>query len=172
MKTIFRLLILMTLSLFLVPIEAQAGVFEPVPDGIYGGNMTLIAQVKQNGNPVANAELGVFAGDECRAACIADADGMVYPVILGEDPVTLTFKVAISGAIYSATPSQTVEFQTGAYIGSESPVIITVGSAVPTDIDNSQCATHNAQCTKELRNGQVLILRDGKTLDILGNEIH
>lgn len=169
MKTIFYLLILMVLSLFLVPCKAQATEFTPVPDGTYGGNMNLVAQVMQQGNPVANAELGVFAGDECRAADITDADGMAYPTILGEDNVMLTFKVVISGVTYSATPSQTVEFQTGAYIGSESPVILTVGSEVPTGIELTNA---NAKATKLFRNGQVLIRRDGKTFDILGNEIH
>ena len=173
MKTIFRLLILMVLSLFLVPDEAQAqaysGYFTPINEHNYPDNMLLIAQVVQQGQPVANADLGVFAGDECRAAGIADANGIVGLLIPGAGNTTLTFKVAINSVPYSATP--TLEFSASAGSAQE-PFIITIGDKVPTDIDNSQCATHNAQCTKVLRNGQVLILRDGKTLDILGNEIH
>ena len=161
----------MVLSLFCMPGEAQevtyTGVFTPIDEHIYPGSKTLVAQVKQNGNPVANADLGVFAGDECRAAGIADADGMVGLLIPGDGKTTLTFKVAIGSVIYSATP--TLDFAEIVESAQE-PFIITVGDVVPTGIEDVQ--RDDVRCTKVIRNGQVFILRDGKTLDILGNEIH
>ena len=40
----------------------------------------------------------------------------------------------------------------------------------PTGIENSQFTIHNSQCQKTLRNGQIIIIRDGKTYSILGQE--
>ena len=46
------------------------------------------------------------------------------------------------------------------------PARFVVSPKVPTVLENGQM--NNTQCTKELRNGQVIIIRDGKTYNILG----
>ena len=58
----------------------------------FSENMTMVAQVKINGLPAADVEVGVFVGNECRTAEISDGNGMVYLTIPGEGHALLTLR--------------------------------------------------------------------------------
>ena len=71
--------------------------FEPVDDALYPGNMTVVARVYYDGEPLANAEVGVFAADECRTHEYSDAEGIVYLTIPGDRAEALSFKLRHNG---------------------------------------------------------------------------
>lgn len=67
--------------------------FEPVDDSEFAGNMTIVARVTNDGLPMENVEVGVFAGLQCRTHEYTDADGLVYLTVPGDQAAVLTFKV-------------------------------------------------------------------------------
>jgi hypothetical protein len=72
----------------------QLTAFTPVSENEYPGNMTMVARVQNGSIPIPNAEVGVFADDECRSAEVSDEDGFVYLTVAGEGTGTkLIFKV-------------------------------------------------------------------------------
>jgi hypothetical protein len=72
--------------------------FRPVSETAYPGNMTMVARVMNGNTLMTNAEVGVFAGTECRGAETSDAQGLVFLTIAGEGVGTpLTFKVYKNG---------------------------------------------------------------------------
>ena len=108
-------------------------VFEAVDYRNYPENMVVIAKVVKNGMPMAGVELGVFAGEECREAAVADGQGMVYMTVPGNKATKLTFRVVDGSDMYIA--SETVDYETDAVVGKpRSPFIIDLGGA--TDIRN------------------------------------
>ena len=91
--------------------------FTPVAENTYSGNMTLVGIVKNLGTVVSNCEVGVFVGNECRAAEIADENGMVFLTISGEGAGDLlNFRVIIDGATKEL--SQTLIYHDDNTIGS------------------------------------------------------
>ena len=101
--------------------------FTPVDYSEYSANMVLIAQVLWD-EPLAGVELGVFAGDECRETAFTNEQGMVYITIPGDDPVTLTFRVATDEQIFTAP--QTIVYETDAVYGSpRAPFIIDLSNS-------------------------------------------
>jgi len=101
--------------------------FTPVDYSEYSANMVLIAQVLWD-EPLAGVELGVFAGDECRETTFTNEQGMVYITIPGDDPVTLTFRVATDEQIFTAP--QTIVYETDAVYGSpRAPFIIDLSNS-------------------------------------------
>lgn len=146
--------------------------FTPVDYHQFDGNMTLIAQLLKDGQPLPNTELGIFAGDECRAVAVSDDEGKFITLIPGDETVTLSFKVAVGEEILEA--SQTLEYVTNATAGTtEQPLLITFGSVTAGvgegQITNDQSQTTNAH--KELRHGILYILRNGKTYNAQGAEV-
>lgn len=104
------------------------GLFTPVDYHSYPRNMVLFAKVVNDGEIVSGAELGVFAGNECREADMTDEKGMVYITIPGDEPVKLNFRVAIDGTVYNI--AETIYYESDAIIGSpRSPYIIDLGTA-------------------------------------------
>ena len=88
----------------------------------------LIAKVVKNGMPVNGAELGVFAGSECREAAVTDGQGMVYITIPGDNAEKLTFRVAEDEFVLKANES--VDYKTDAVIGTpRTPFFIELGTA-------------------------------------------
>jgi hypothetical protein len=84
----------------LVPAYAprQAGVFTPVSENAYPGNMTMVAKVMDGSSVVTGAEVGVFASDGCRSDEVSNSDGIVFLTIAGEGTGTkLSFKVYSGG---------------------------------------------------------------------------
>ncbi|MBO7141059.1 MAG: hypothetical protein J6W19_10870 [Prevotella sp.] len=109
--------------------EAHPSIFTPVDYHQYPANMVLIAQIVAEGLPVANADLGVFAEEECREAVVTDDRGMVYITIPGDDPCSLTFRVAIDGQ-YLMVNGQSINYETDAVIGTpRAPFVIDLGTA-------------------------------------------
>ena len=153
--------------------QAQAQIeFTPVDYHQFDGNMTLIVQLLKDAKPLANVELGIFAGDECRAVAVSDDEGKLITLIPGDEAVTLSFKVAVGDAILEA--NQTLEYVTNATAGTtEQPLLITFGSVTTGvgdgQITNDQSQTSNAH--KVLHNGILYILRNGKTYNAQGAEV-
>ena len=78
--------------------------------------------------PLTGAELGVFAGEQCREAAITDERGRVAITIPGDEAVKLTFRVALDGMVY--TVAQTVSYQTDAICGRpKEPLVIDISTA-------------------------------------------
>ena len=102
--------------------------FTPVDYHLYPDNMVLFAQVVSAGMPLTGAELGVFAGEQCREAAITDERGRVAITIPGDKAVKLTFRVALDGMVY--TVAQTVSYQTDAICGRpKEPLVIDISTA-------------------------------------------
>lgn len=89
--------------------------FSPIAPTIYQGNMTMTAVVKNGEQVVTDAEVGIFAGEECRAAAV-EKDGYWFITIPGESNVELTIKVATDGEI--KTVKQPLTYIDDAMIGS------------------------------------------------------
>ena len=118
--------------------ESRAtGTFAPVDYSSYPTNMVLIAKVVKNGMPVNGAELGVFAGSECREAAVTDGQGMVYITIPGDKAEKLTFRVAEDEFVLKANES--VNYKTDAVIGTpRAPFFIELGTATRIDGVNAE----------------------------------
>ncbi|MBO7139526.1 MAG: LamG domain-containing protein [Prevotella sp.] len=147
------------------PLTAQPSEFTPVDYHNYPYNMVLIAQVVNDGTAISGAELGIFAGDECREAAITDERGMVYITIPGDNATTLTFRVAIDGET-SMVNGQSITYKTDAVIGSPShPFIINLGEATGiasiNGDDSSLSTTYDLQGRKVKTTDQSHKLRKG-----------
>ena len=108
--------------------QEKLGVFQPVNRHAYSGNAIMAVRIVAAGHPLANAELGVFADEECRTAVVTDAEGMAYLTVPGEDEATLTFKVVVGDQVVDATT--TVNYQTdGVYGTPQNPMVIDLDEA-------------------------------------------
>ena len=108
--------------------QEKLGVFQPVNRHAYSGNAIMAVRIVAAGHPLANAELGVFADEECRTAAVTDAEGMAYLTVPGEDEATLTFKVVVGDQVVDATT--TVNYQTdGVYGTPQNPMVIDMDEA-------------------------------------------
>ncbi len=75
--------------------------FTPVAASKYAGTMTMIAIVKNGEERIMEAEVGVFAGDECRGAITLNSDGIAFLNIHGEGyDQKLTFKAMVAGELF------------------------------------------------------------------------
>ena len=100
--------------------------FRPVDFRNYSGNATMAVKVLKDNVPLPNAEVGVFADGECRAAAVTNSEGIAFLTIPGDDAVELTFKVA-DGAQITDIPC-VVNYQTDAIYGSpKNPVLFGLG---------------------------------------------
>lgn len=98
-------------------------VFAPTDYHQFSENMTMVAQVRINGLPAADVEVGVFAGDQCRTAEVSDANGIVYLTIPGEGYAQLTLRATDGQTTY--TVEKTLEYANDQMIGStHEPFII------------------------------------------------
>ena len=101
-------------------------VFTPVDFRSYPDNATMAAKVVAGASVLSNIELGVFAGEECRAAATTDDEGIAYLTIPGDDSCELTFKVAIGNEVVDAPLTLTYESD-ASYGSPKHPVIIDLG---------------------------------------------
>jgi hypothetical protein len=107
----------------------------------------------RDGSPVANVELGVFAGDECREAAVTDEQGMIYITIPGDEPCKLTFSTAINGQC-SMVNGQSITYETDAVIGSpRAPYVIDLGKA--TGIAESKIENLQIENTYDLQGRKI-----------------
>lgn len=93
-----------------------AGYFEPVDYHKYPDNMSLIARVTFDGNELPGAEIGIYAGDECRSHAYTNDSGLAYVTIPGNAKTTLTFKLLYKGKVYTSTT--TLDYESDGIVGS------------------------------------------------------
>ena len=109
-------------------VNSQPSMFTPVDYHNYPANMVVIAQVVCGSEPVANAEVGIFAGDECREAAVTDDRGMIYVTVPGNEPTQLSFVIVTDGKTIEA--AETITYENDAVCGTpRSPFIIDLGNA-------------------------------------------
>ena len=120
--------------------ESQADqTFKPVNFRNYPDNAIMAAKIVTFGRPFGNAELGVFAGDECRASATSHEDGMAYLTIPGDETCTLTLKVALGDQVVDL--QQTLIYNTNSIYGTpDEPMVIDLGTTGILDMLNSQDA--------------------------------
>ena len=134
--------------------------FTPVDYRNYAENMVLIAQVVRNGLPVAGAELGIFAGDQCRESAVTDGKGMVIITVPGDAATQLTFRVADGSDVYYA--GESVSYKTDDVIGTpRTPFVIELGNATgigALPMDNGQWTMdHEAGAVYDLQGRKVKV---------------
>lgn len=79
--------------------EQHSGIFKPIDNSMYPGNMTIVACVIYDLKPIANVEIGVFAGEECRTASFTDNEGLAYLTIPGSANEELSFYIPYNDGI-------------------------------------------------------------------------
>ena len=100
--------------------------FSPIDHHKYPSNMTITARVTFDGAVQQDAEVGVFAGDECRTAEFTDADGYAYFTVPGDGKCTLRFMLAKDGQTWLS--DVTLDFAEDAICGSyKLPFEVTFG---------------------------------------------
>ncbi len=106
--------------------ENQANqTFNPVNFRNYPDNAIMAAKIIGHGAPLSNAQLGVFAGDECRAAATTQADGIAYLTIPGDEACNLTLKIAVGDQITEVP--QTLIYETNSIYGTpDEPMVIDI----------------------------------------------
>ncbi len=103
--------------------DNSTNTFSPVDFRMYSGNAIMAAKVISGKTPVANVEIAVFAGDECRAVAVTNQSGIAYLTIPGDDVATLTFKIVHGTDIIDS--EETVLYETDAILGTPlNPFII------------------------------------------------
>lgn len=106
--------------------------FSPIDHHKYPSNMTITARVTFNDEVQQGAEVGVFAGDECRTAEVTDADGYAYFTVPGEGKCNLRFLMVKNGDVWLA--EATVDFTEDAICGSyKQPLELTFGKITYVD---------------------------------------
>ena len=132
--------------------ETSSTYFEPVDYSQYPANMVLIAKVVKDGMPMPGAEIGIFAGEECREAVMADSQGMVYITIPGNAATTLTFYVVTGEGMFSVP--KTLTYQTDAVVGSpRTPYVIELSEA--TGIQGVVMTSQQAETVYDLQGRKV-----------------
>ncbi len=99
-----------------VAARSKAFTFQPIDHHRYPSNMTITARVTLNDEVLRDAEVGVFAGEECRTVERTDDDGYAYFTVPGEGKCTLKFLLAKDGQTWLA--DVTVDFAEDAICGS------------------------------------------------------
>lgn len=112
-------------------------IFTPVDDALFAGNMTVVAQVTYDGAPLANVEVGVFAGDECRAHEYSDANGIVYLTIPGDRAEQLGFRVSYANEEYLT--EATITYEDDGVVGNRrNPFLIAFTHDTPTALNAAE----------------------------------
>ena len=129
---------------------------EIVNDFAYPYNMILVGRVLLDNEPAANAEVGIFDGDECRSVGYTDAQGQLLMLVAGEDEATLDYKLVLNDQVYETV--ETLHYITDDIVGTpDAPHIIRFGEGQ--GIEDVQ--GDDVQCTKVLRDGILFIERNG-----------
>ncbi len=138
--------------------------FVPVEPGKYPGNMTLTAVVLDGEQVVEDAEVGIFAGDECRAAAFGE-DGLWFLTIPGDKTETLSIQVA-TGDRQQVTGGELTYIE-DAMIGTvDEPYIIQIGQS--TGLEN----TASGKVHKVFKEQNVYIIKDNQWFNVLGIKTH
>ena len=142
---------------------------EIVNDFAYPYNMILVGKVLLDNEPAANAEVGIFDGDECRSVGYTDAQGQLLMLVAGEDEATLDYKLFLNDETYETV--ETLHYITDDIVGTpDSPHLIRFGEGQ--GIGNVQ--GDDVQCTKVrkvLIDGILYIERNGEKYDATGKRV-
>lgn len=142
-------------------LQARGGdPFDDVNPWQYQGNMTITAQVVQNGLVATTAVVAAFCEDELRGKAFVGNDennpGIVYLTIYGksgESNQSLYFKVFADGHIFTFNPQEVINWKNNDILGSTSnPYIIDITPV---------CLEDKAD------NTTTLTTYDGKTCDVM-----
>ena len=102
--------------------------FKPINFRRYPDNAIMAVKVVDNGRPLSNMELGVFAGDECRTAAVTDDEGIAYLTIPGDEACEMTFKIALDNEVMDVP--FTFTYETDAVYGTpQNPMVISFDDA-------------------------------------------
>ena len=134
----------------------------------YQGNMTITAQVQQNGSVVTDAVVAVYCEDELRGKERVGSGtnpNLSYLTVFGEYTGHydyLYFKVYTNGIIFTVTPTPAIPFTFNGSIGTESePYVITLPVSLANNADNSTVlTTFNGQICDVVLAGRTLY-KDG-----------
>ena len=148
---------------------AQTDPFPKVSFRRYQGNMTITAQVVQNGQAVTDAIVAVYCGETIRGKETVGSGTnpkLAYLTVYGNNTVEeqqLHFKVYTGGIIFTYTPSAAVIFKNNSSIGtSAAPYTITLPVSLADNADNSSLlATYDTQTCDVVLTGRTLY-KDGK----------
>ena len=103
------------------------GVFEPVNVRNYPDNAIMAVKITAGNRSLANTQVAVFAGDECRTAAFTDNEGVALLTIPGDDPCLITVKADINNQIVEAPV--TLLYQTNAMYGTPNhPIVMDMGT--------------------------------------------
>ena len=106
---------------------AYNGVFEPVNVRNYPDNAIMAVKVTAGNRNLANTQVAVFAGDECRTAATTDSEGVALLTIPGDEPCLITIKASIGNQVVEAPI--TLMYQTNAMYGSPNhPLTVDLGT--------------------------------------------
>lgn len=123
---------------------AETPFFEPIDDALYPGNMTVVARVYYDGEPMANAEVGVFAADECRTHEYTDADGFVYLTIPGDRAEALSFKLRHNGETHIS--ETLLNYQDDGVVGNKrEPFVVAFGDLTSINVSTIDDADEGAE---------------------------
>ena len=148
---------------------AQTDPFPKVSFRRYQGNMTITAQVVQNGQAVTDAIVAVYCGETIRGKETVGSGTnpkLAYLTVYGNNTVEeqqLHFKVYTGGIIFTYAPSTAVIFKNNSSIGtSAAPYTITLPVSLADNADNSSLlATYDTQTCDVVLTGRTLY-KDGK----------
>ena len=156
MKLSFKIYSLLALLLVgSASLLAQDDPFPEVKFRLYQGNMTITAQVVQNGQVVTDAIVAVYCGETIRGKNTVGSGTnpqLVYLTVYGNTTIEeqqLYFKVYTGGIVFTYTPSPVIIFMNNSSIGIDAdPYIITL--PVPVSLadngdNNSLLTTYNTQ---------------------------
>jgi len=139
--------------------------FNPIEPGTYQGNMSITAVVKYAGEEVSAAEVGIFAGSECRASAIYN-DGYYFVTVPGDSAVLLTVKVHYNDSVY--TMEQTISYKNDDVVGTlDAPYVIDLNPQT-TSVVTVTADSEGDKVEKIMIDNEVFIIRNGKMYDILG----
>jgi len=116
------------------PARKATSAFTTIDHHLYSGNMTIVALVAMDNTPLANSEVAVYVGNECRAAAFTDDEGYAYITVPGEDAVELTFKTYWNDIL--TTCEETCKYVNNDVLGTHAaPYVINFAEANATGID-------------------------------------
>ena len=116
------------------PMRRISTAFTPIDHHNYSGNMNIVGLVTIDDQPLANGEIAVYAGDECRTATLTYAEGYAYITVPGEDATELTFKTYCQGVLISSKVKS--QYVNNDVVGSHrAPLAITFSENDATGID-------------------------------------
>ena len=106
----------------------HSSLFTPADHHQYADNMIMTAAVTLDGKELTDVEIGVFAGEECRATAFTDSEGRAYITIPGDEACQLSFKVAVGN--YEMDAVERLDYTVDAVCGSyDSPFVINLNGA-------------------------------------------